>query len=233
MDSVEGDASDGQLGGVPVIARGPDTAVLAKPAGMAAEMRADEQRVSLLGRVSEVWPEARLPHRLDRVTSGLQVVCRHAEAVARQNADIAAGHWTKHYVVRIPSGNPAALLGQHRRYLKRDGRLALIVRSGGKPAVLTIEAVAADPERRDMQQALVRLETGRYHQIRIMLADLGFPLVGDTRYGGRRDDEGPWLEHARLSGIDLGEGPVTVALPEPVRNVCYASAVIDRLHADT
>ena len=220
--------------GLPVAARDEDTVVVVKPAGVAAEMRADPGRRSVLGRViADEWPDARLPHRLDKVTSGLQVVCRDVVAVERHNEDLREGRWEKTYVVRVDRRAARGLtLGQHQRYLKRQGRAATVVRSGGQPARLRIEVVADDPERSDLAQVVVALETGRYHQIRAMFADLGAPLVGDERYGGRPDRRGPWLSHVRLDGVRLDRIVTSVSVGRAPAFL-HADAVREWVWTDT
>lgn len=217
-----------RLGGLDVVHDAGSVVVLAKPAGMPSEMRADTRNQSLLERVkADGWPDARLPHRLDKVTSGLQVVARDADTVAAMNEAMQRSGWDKRYVARVGrhASSDDALPGQHHRYLRREGRRAVVVRSGGKPARLDVEVVAADPQQPDLAQVLVRLVTGRYHQIRVMLADLGWPLVGDDRYGGSPDSDGPWLEHARLSFQLPDATEVGVVLPVQARRFPYADAI--------
>jgi 23S rRNA-/tRNA-specific pseudouridylate synthase len=233
-DRVRTAAIDGRIDGIEVVLAGRREVVVAKPAGVAAEMRADVDGVSLLERIRRNgWPEARLPHRLDRVSSGLQVVAWDAAAVADHNRTIASGGWTKRYIARIDrrhADDPAALLGEHRRHLRREGRVARVVRSGGKPSVLIVEEVAPDPVRADCAQVAVRLLTGRYHQVRAMLADLGAPLVGDDRYGGRDDPDGPWLEQVELTLPLVGlPGTQRIVLPEHCRRFDVAPAIMDGL----
>lgn len=198
--------------GMAVVARDADTLVVAKPAGLPAETRVSSE--SVLGRVRAAgWPQARLPHRLDAGTDGLQVVARDAAAVERHNAALREDRWAKRYVAVVHGGgDPEALLGSHRRYLRRDGRVATVVHSGGKAAWQDHELVVALDAARWM--VVVRLRTGRYHQVRAVLADLGHPLVGDARYGdGAARDGSPLLTHARLGGLDLDGDVVTVVLP--------------------
>jgi 23S rRNA-/tRNA-specific pseudouridylate synthase len=73
---------------------------------------------------------------------------------------------------------------------------AEVVRAGGKPSRLVVEGAWPAPGRSDQWHMVVRLLTGRFHQVRVMLAHLGAPLVGDALYGG--DPGRMCLEHAGL-----------------------------------
>jgi 23S rRNA-/tRNA-specific pseudouridylate synthase len=178
------------------------------------------------------WPEARLPHRLDRIACGWLLVCRDAATVAERNETVRAGDWVKGYVARVatPPGGPESLLGEHRRYLRREGRVARVVRSGGDPSRLAVLAAAPAPDRPGECHVAIRLDTGRYHQIRAMLADLGAPLVGDAIYGGPAGSF--HLEHAVLCFPPLpGEGSDRIRLFEedgPFREV-VAPAIVGSL----
>lgn len=205
-----------------VLEHGGRDAVVLKPAGLSSEAPggangaagavAPSGPPTLLARVRELlgWPDAQLPHRLDRVTRGFVVVARDREAVAAHGERIRAGAWTKRYLARVrPAAggalrDAASLVGEHRAYLRREGRVARVVRSGGDPSRLTVEAVAPSPARAGEWHVRVLLGTGRYHQVRAMLAHLGAPLVGDLDYGGA---PGPmWLEHAWLAFPSIEDG---------------------------
>jgi 23S rRNA-/tRNA-specific pseudouridylate synthase len=179
----------------------PHEIVLWKPPGLASELPRNPEADSVVTRLrAEGFDDLRLVHRLDSPACGLMLVARTPRAAAYYAGEIAARRWQKLYVaqVAISADRARALVGPHKAYLSTEGRRARIVRSGGKPSFLTIAHVSAAigaPERSDV---LVHLHTGRFHQIRVMLAALDAPLVGDTLYGGPSD--GPlYLEQVALA----------------------------------
>lgn len=171
--------------------------VLFKPAGMSVEVTRssddppqfetllDWLRSELARRgASGVALVPRLPHRLDRMACGIVVVALSDRAAAFHSRQIAEGRWEKYYIARVRGESETldGLRGRHRLYLKREGRRAKVVRSGGDRAELEVLAAADAPTHAGESHVLIRLLTGRYHQIRVTLEHLGAPVAGDPLY---------------------------------------------------
>lgn len=128
-------------------------------------------------------PRAGIVHRIDKDTSGLLVVARTIEAhtalveMLREHA--IKREYLALVVGRVTGGGTVdKAIGRH-----RTDRLKMAVRADGRDAV-THYRIA---ERfRNHTLLRVELETGRTHQIRVHMAHIGHPLVGDPAYGGRR-----------------------------------------------
>lgn len=202
-----------------------DVAVI-KPAGMATEMRSDSLGESLLSRLSLRYPghKVKLPHRLDKSTRGIVLAALSDEAVRHYNREIRHGLWDKYYLGRVrtpPYPVGTSLLGPHKAYLRQKNGRSVVVRSGGDPSKLEILLMTPSPRRPGESHVLLRLLTGRYHQIRVMLEALGIPLVGDPVYPGSLDaNPGPfYLEHILLRCRDFtsGEGVTLHLRDDPER----------------
>ncbi len=179
--------------------------VVLKPSALASELPRDERADSLLRRLEQDgFRGLRLVHRLDAAACGLVVLAKSAEAAAHYAREIEARRWHKWYVARVgvPPAEAAKHLGRQKAYLKTDGRSARVVRAGGKPSFLDIVYASPVPDDTHASDLLVQLHTGRFHQIRVMLAHLGAPLVGDARYGGRAGTM--YLEQVMLAARPFG-----------------------------
>ncbi len=155
----------------------------------------------------EPW-RAGIVHRLDRETSGLLVVAK-SEAVHRAlKAELSARRLRREYLALV-DGHPDARTGTIEAPIGRDRR---------DPTRMSIDTDAPRESRTHFElerllpdTALLRvtLETGRTHQIRVHMAAIGHPVVGDAQYGGRMAFglERQFLHAARLAF----EHPVTGA----------------------
>lgn len=185
---------------VRLVATTPGALVVVKPAGLASELARDPAADSLVRRLqADGHRDLRLVHRLDAPACGLMLVARTPAAATHYSREIEARRWHKWYVARLaqPVAVTRGLVGAHKAYLRTEGRVAAVVRAGGKPSFLDVLLAAPAPDDADTSHVLIRLHTGRFHQIRAMLAHVGAPLAGDRTYGG----PGPWplyLEHVVL-----------------------------------
>lgn len=162
--------------------------VVNKPAGLVVHPAAGNWSGTLVNALLnhepslESLPRAGIIHRLDKETSGLLMVAKSLQAHFSLTQQLQNRTITREYlaVVRgqmISGGTVDAPVGRHPADRKR-----YIVKRSGKEAVTHYRVVQRFPNHTVVR---VKLETGRTHQIRVHMAHIKFPLVGDPVYGGR------------------------------------------------
>jgi 23S rRNA pseudouridine1911/1915/1917 synthase len=171
-------------------------------------------------------------HRLDKDTSGLLLVAKDDATHLALARDLAAHRVERRYLALVQGRLPAdtgtvdAPVGRH----PRDRRRMAVV-PGGRRAVTHWRVLETFPA---VQLAEATLETGRTHQVRVHLASLRHPLVGDRTYGAdptlaaRLGVPRPFLHAWRLAFTHPSDGH-RVDLTEPLPS--DLQAVLDRLHA--
>jgi 23S rRNA pseudouridine1911/1915/1917 synthase len=187
-----------------IISEASDLIVVDKPAGLLSEPTRWTDAPSLLSLANRRFGSLTLFHRLDRDTSGLVVLTRTAEMNRLLDAAFKAGTVVKEYLAVVAQPNRLAQqgvisvpLGPHPR--RHDMMTA--VERGGQRAVTRYEVIAQAGGRQ-----WVRLwpRTGRTHQIRVHLAYLGAPILGDRLYWGEQKKATRLMLHALR--ITLPEG---------------------------
>jgi len=130
-----------------------------------------------------------LVHRLDRPASGVMVLARTSKAAARLSEQFRERTVEKRYLAIVEGRCTGE--GDCVDYLLKEDRRVRIVARGGHPqaklAKLHWQALAQGT---GVSLVEVAMETGRAHQIRLQLANLGYPLVGDFRYGAKAELDG-------------------------------------------
>lgn len=167
----------------------------------------------------------RTVHRLDQVVGGLVLLARTARAASDLSAQIRAGAFEKEYLAFCHGRLPAK--GEMEDLLWRDNALhktfpAAEPGPNTRPARLRYETIAEIGER---SLVLVRLMTGRTHQIRAQFSSRGFPLVGDRKYGAPDGDGEIGLWSCRISFLHPRTGVrMTVSAPPKAAGVWVDTA---------
>lgn len=205
-----------------------DIIVIDKPAGLVVHPAAGHGSGTLVNGVLARWPEVAdigqrqrpgIVHRLDAGTTGLMVVARSERAyvslvgalsdheVGRDYIALAWGHFE----------SSSAVIDADIGRDPRDPLKMAVVREG-KWARTHVEVDRVFTSPTDLSLVRCSLETGRTHQIRVHLAAVGHPVVGDSTYGGARSAlvaPRPMLHAARLILAHPGSGE-TMVFESPV-----------------
>ena len=151
----------------------------------------------------------RLVHRLDKETSGVLVLARHAAAARRIAGLFRRGAVAKTYWA-IVAGAPRPASGSVESALGKTGAQRIAETPDGRPATTRYATL----DRAGRRAAWLELQplTGRTHQLRVHCAGLGAPILGDRKYGGARDGARRLHLHARR--LELPDRP-SIEAPLP------------------
>ena len=123
-------------------------------------------------------------HRLDRAASGLIVLAHGRRTAAELSRQFREREVTKHYRVHVHGEFP-------------DNAVSVDSTLDGKPSVSHFRLLSVEGEQSVVE---VTIETGRKHQVRRHLAEVGFPVIGDRLYGTGEEDD----QDLQLKAIELG-----------------------------
>jgi 23S rRNA pseudouridine1911/1915/1917 synthase len=200
--------------------------VIDKPAGLVVHPAPGHWRGTLVSALLHHWRGPRpgldplrpgIVHRLDKDTSGVLIIAKDAATLAALGAQFRRREIEKQYLafvwgrVRIQRGTISEPIGRNPVH-----RMRMAVRRGGREALTAYEVVE-----RFGEVTLVRLfpKTGRTHQIRVHLAAIGHPIVGDAIYGRSRGRSGRVL----LSRQALHAERITFTHPHTGARVAFTA----------
>jgi 23S rRNA pseudouridine1911/1915/1917 synthase len=197
---------------VPVVAADEAVIVVDKPPGLVVHPGAGHATGTLVQGLLARFPELAevgeperpgIVHRLDVGTSGLLVVAR-TPAAYRSLVDQLASHTVERRYLALVWGTVQSDAGLVDAPIGRAAAdpTQMAVAAGGRPARTRYQVLERFTNPVEATLLECRLETGRTHQVRVHLAAIGHPVVGDARYGGQRESlpaERPFLHAHRLA----------------------------------
>jgi 23S rRNA pseudouridine1911/1915/1917 synthase len=207
-----------------------DLIVVNKPAGMVVHPAAGHASGTLVNAVLAHCPDLRgvgdaqgvrsgIAHRLDKDTSGLIVVAKSDAARENLQRQFKSRSVHKVYIALVegrlapPQGLIDVPIGRDKLRRKR-----MAAASDGRPSRTAYKAIKFfDQGQKQYTLVEVRPQTGRTHQIRVHLAWMKFPIVGDTVYGRRRKTTLPLRRHF------LHAQSLTFCLPSDGREVTFTA----------
>lgn len=160
---------------------------VSKPAGINSQRTPYQLKGTLEYWVSEYFraggnsEPARVVHRLDRGTSGAMLFPKNRAAAAWLSKQFQDGLVDKLYLALV-CGCPDQEAWRVDAPIGKVGPARYGVVAGGKPAITEFRTIASSG---DMSLVEARPLTGRTHQIRVHLASIGLPILGDATYGGQ------------------------------------------------
>ncbi|MCQ4085728.1 RluA family pseudouridine synthase [Saccharibacillus sp. JS10] len=159
-----------------------------------------------------------LVHRLDRPVGGAMIFAKTSKAASRLSDSVRTHSIRKTYVA-VTNGVPKQTEGRLVHYLLKNERTNIVTvvskgTAGAKEAILDYKVLAEDGNR---ALVCVELHTGRSHQIRVQMSQIGCPLYGDQKYGASFTKPGEqialWSVRLRFPHPVTKESTLLISLP--------------------
>ena len=137
-------------------------------------------------------------HRLDQPVEGILVFAKTPFAAKELNKGLQQGAGFGKYYKAVLCGIPSEDSGKLENYLVKEGktntsRVCTSDEKEAKRAVLTYEVLS---KKDDKCLVRIKLETGRHHQIRVQMANIDCPILGDTKYNTKETENKKWRQIA-------------------------------------
>jgi tRNA pseudouridine32 synthase/23S rRNA pseudouridine746 synthase len=207
---------DPPAGPIPEIFRDDDILVVDKPHGLlSVPGRGEHLADCLLARLAAIHPEVLLCHRLDRDTSGIMVFALTKLAQRRMGRMFETRRVSKRYVARV-AGEVAEPRGTVDLPLIVDWPnrpLQHVNHETGKPAITDWTRMAHEDGTTRMR---LKPRTGRSHQLRVHMAELGHPILGDPFYSPDHDAWPRMMLHAEGLKFEHPTTGLVLRLEAPV-----------------
>ncbi|MEE1199241.1 MAG: RluA family pseudouridine synthase [Christensenellales bacterium] len=195
-----------------------------KPQGLPVDVDQDHIGAdTLLTRIRSLYPAARLCHRLDAATGGLVLSALDPETEAQALEAFRTHGIRKRYLARTKGGFPRQE-GVLRDWLIKDARQATVrivnrEQPGAKPVETHYRVLN---EQDGIARVWLEPVTGRTHQLRVHMAHIGHPILGDDKYGDRRLNSGEGRLNLWCASLEITpDSPLTAyrsrtfTAPEP------------------
>lgn len=189
--------------------------VVSKPAGLlSVPGRGADKQDCLSARIQRQFPDALTVHRLDMATSGLLVFARGADMQRRLSELFCNRHIVKQYVA-VVAGRPQPDAGEINLPIAADWPnrpRRMIGQELGKPSLTRYRVLT---QQTNVSRVELEPVTGRTHQLRVHMASIGHPIVGDMLYNGQAAER-----------LMLHAGALAFAHPadgRPLRCICEPS----------
>lgn len=143
-------------------------------------------------------------HRIDRPTSGVVIFARTSKAASRMSQSFKEKKIDKSYLAIVPKSPEIEIPEMIRNFLKKNEKqnksyVSETPKEGYKEGITHVETL----DKSDRYQLLkLKIMTGRHHQIRAQLSNLGLPIKGDLKYGSKRSNQDGSIDlHANEIGF--------------------------------
>ncbi len=131
--------------------------------------------------------DVRTVHRLDRVVSGVMVLARNARAASELSRQIRDNEFHKEYVAVVHGTVEECGVLKDLLYRDKARKMTMVAQNPGKNVQEAVLEYRLLDNCNGLSKVLIRLHTGRTHQIRVQFSSRGLPLVGERKYAELED----------------------------------------------